>query len=1596
MKTFLIWITILTLYSGAFCPVYSEESPSLKQLRISQDQEYIRLRELYDRLGAKVDKNSPEYQKLREEYSAERTKIREKYTNLETRGQNVEAILNDRDLKGRIQNTGSMPASVNADVDLKATDLEAAEKLADKWSNQKGKKQQYYTVDNPTTPTTTRPKDFNKVIKVVNPNTDTTLWTPGNEKVHKAKVPDPDAWTTSGGLKGTGNLDSSRDKRGYYLDNEKKFHHADRPITSVAGAHDEELKTFSKSVSKAGGSKGANIAMDNPEFYQQAEIMQKYGDPVQAGIVDLGDPPDVRIKKIEAWKQKARDEMEKAKRVSQQLGDAAGTARDDLAQQMRDQGHADIADRIDEKRRKVADSNRAAAAENKRLKAERDAAYNDAGNTGGPDTPGNPPPSKQQFTGDQPGDSSFGTGGDPDVPGDISTDTKGVNQGGYGEIKVNKPGSAPKDGKSDKIAIQDIRNEIDPETEKIIQEKGFGSKTGGIQKDPKTDTKWVKDPELGDLGNPNQTHGQVTEVDGNKKLSEVVTKTKEIKQAELERQRIEKEKSLLDTKVGNAETSRNAMVDDPGAPLATGEQRTATGDPGKTKAGQLETGDGVDQSFSTKQQSITNGDTPAIDGGKTPKGTSDVDLTSGTKKPVKSSGLDVDAPNSKGAADVGPDVDVLDAVEAAGQIYQSATNVAGEAIDQNRDLNSGDAATVAGDLTPGIREYQGAREATKDYLVQKQLERLERQEQIRKLEEKKNLTPEEEDQLHHLKSAESRAPDTNTVSGAASALITDTMDGYIQRMRERKKAEAREGKPDNWKDGMSMAGEMASDTGNAVLNALNPLNPFAESLPETATWDERQAWASQKDMITKYLNSEATKVDKASRRNADKLNQLLTEGDLSDPEVQKSIDALLAELRRDRERLADLNGAADGLPEVDPEKLKHLRDLQATLPDIDSMEEWRNQLLAERERADSCPKNTVRLNDQDNNIQCVSCEEVENDFNASLNEGYRTYAESLISLASTCAWTSGARERLLQKTAGDDCSKQKPGSSPVFSGDTYKCRCPTGSSVDLKDETGQVQCVSCDVLHGDFDVALGANEKEYAQALLEMSVGCGWIAEGQRKLDNYGNCPDSTVRLSDESNTIHCVSCEELQGDFTAALEGNDREYAQMLIDVAPSCGWVVEANRQMERTKECPAHTVKLSDQADNVECVYCDDLYGDFNAALASGDQGYARTLLNLSATCGWVVEGNKQLRNAQNCPANAVKLSDNSGQNHCVPCDELYGDFSAALSGGDRAYAETLADLGSSCGWSSQAWNVLNTPQSCPEDTVMLSDQQNQIKCVPCSMLYGDYSAALQQGDSDYADTLVNLASACGWAQSVAGQNLYANQQAEFDQRCNDQVPGSSAVINGDRYSCYCPEGMLTLTNSNGSSCQSCEQIRGYINSALQRNDLSTVRGLMSGAQSCGWYNEAVQVVAGIERDRQNQKNNQFNNQNNAWWMRHWANMMNEMNSGGSDDIPPEYYEKRKKKTKAQAPPPKQPVKKTTPPKKTQPPKKQTGGCIGGPCCKGHTKICSNPDGTKSRYPHMAIDRNEDGHCDICGGSYSAKGGGIAPGLKYVLRGNGYSCK
>ena len=322
------------------------------------------------------------------------------------------------------------------------------------------------------------------------------------------------------------------------------------------------------------------------------------------------------------------------------------------------------------------------------------------------------------------------------------------------------------------------------------------------------------------------------------------------------------------------------------------------------------------------------------------------ELPDGSRVSKSKASIETDVSARKKRADVDAGVDPLELLETAAQAFQSGTKVAGDAIDDNRELNLGDAVKVTKDLTPGVREY----EATKATLEKRRLEGLERQETIRQLTSKEKLTLDEELELIHLVHEEKNNP--NTVSGDIAGIIDKKAQDYIDKMNKRAKEEGRE-KAEFFRDGIPMFGTMMMD----LINVVNPANqigtPIAEGLSEVSTWDERQAAASQKDTMIKFLNSEAMKVNKQTQRNSNELSQLLSEGDLNDPEVQKKVDLLLAELQQDHDRLGELNAFADrNLQEVDLQELKYLRDLNRSLPAVESLKNWHQELIKEQQKSD--------------------------------------------------------------------------------------------------------------------------------------------------------------------------------------------------------------------------------------------------------------------------------------------------------------------------------------------------------------------------------------------------------------------------------------------------------------------------------------------------------------------------------------------------------------------------------------------------------------------------------------------------------------------
>ncbi len=430
-----------------------------------------------------------------------------------------------------------------------------------------------------------------------------------------------------------------------------------------------------------------------------------------------------------------------------------------------------------------------------------------------------------------------------------------------------------------------------------------------------------------------------------------------------------------------------------------------------------------------------------------------------------------------------------------------------------------------------------------------------------------------------------------------------------------------------------------------------------------------------------------------------------------------------------------------------------------------------------------CPEGSIKYNNT-----CHRCDRLQQKFTNALRTKKRENAQEILEQAFHCDWVQN-RENKYSLTEEEFC--------------------PDPNTVYLFDGDNEGQCVTCSQLETDFEDALKQNDTEYANTLISLAKRCDWSKNGAERIREH--------------------RCErELPGSVVVRSGGKD------------IC--------------RCPSGSVKLSDQRNNTMCVACSDLEHDFNAALKQGDRDYAETLLDLADGCSWTAGGKARLNRMDNCPSGTVKLSDDSGKNQCVPCAELEQDFDSTLRQGDFNYAETLLELSSSCGWVEAGGERLRNARKCPENTVKLSDESGQNHCVSCDTLYSDYTVAKGQGDHTYAASLLDLAAECSWTKQAAQQVRQEQLQAELNRKCGRQKPGSHAVIQGDRYRCDCNTGMVSFTDSKGNQfCKSCAQIRSMVNAALKRNDSNTVKRLIAGAQHCDWYDRAVSIVASLENNK-----------------------------------------------------------------------------------------------------------------------------------------------
>ena len=410
-----LWLT-LALASPA---AWAAGPPELLDgpLKDARQQQQGLLNEVRNRLRDDVNRGKLSNAEANERYGKIANGVRDGFRLGDGRGADIDRLIKENATKfdkngnaeinpktnkpfSNIENTGSKPKNVGADVDLAAKTHEAANNVVEDWKGKYG-----------TDAVEEHPHKF------VNKATDTTLWRPcDNPACVAAKARDPDAFTTEGGRKRTGNSDAVSDPEGFALDNEAKFKHGletykqgMEDYNKGAATGDAELqakglakqadglKTVAKSVSKAGDAAG--IKPENPpegSTWSKADGLRNYKDPPELGMSEVADSvPAENAKVIQDFLADAEQKLNEAKEKLTKLGrettdEARAAVKDALenakvadtknartepwdtkaapAPKTNEQWNKEGAEAIEQRRQRVTESNQARAERNSELK----------------------------------------------------------------------------------------------------------------------------------------------------------------------------------------------------------------------------------------------------------------------------------------------------------------------------------------------------------------------------------------------------------------------------------------------------------------------------------------------------------------------------------------------------------------------------------------------------------------------------------------------------------------------------------------------------------------------------------------------------------------------------------------------------------------------------------------------------------------------------------------------------------------------------------------------------------------------------------------------------------------------------------------------------------------------------------------------------------------------------------------------------------------------------------------------------------------------------------------------------------------------------
>jgi hypothetical protein len=277
--------------------------------------------------------------------------------------------------------------------------------------------------------------------------------------------------------------------------------------------------------------------------------------------------------------------------------------------------------------------------------------------------------------------------------------------------------------------------------------------------------------------------------------------------------------------------------------------------------------------------------------------------------------------------------DTVQGVQTAGDLAEASIKQMGNAIDEDRDLDAGDAARIAYEVTPGVKTTVQVAEGAYDIGNKRGVE------EALKVERGEQSTAEGVVRALGGTAVDGGEAILNAIAQPAQERVKENLDAMEDTARN-------EGRRVTMGEGARFFfGSMAETVAD-----ISGVNKVGSAIADVITWDARGEQAGQKREVRSFVDRNVSKSTHNIEKLEKEIERLMYEGNTKDPDTKKHLDKLLNKHQEETERLLRLEQMAGRtLGTENTEERERLKEEISYVTNTDDLRSYADDIWRQRQ-----------------------------------------------------------------------------------------------------------------------------------------------------------------------------------------------------------------------------------------------------------------------------------------------------------------------------------------------------------------------------------------------------------------------------------------------------------------------------------------------------------------------------------------------------------------------------------------------------------------------------------------------------------------------